>query len=284
MNDLFDRYISLYAIKFSNTTLNSDIATYNKHFRHRLGTKDLRDINFTHFQEYVNELISKDYSIKTIKNILTRLNVIFNFALKLEVVSKNPIKFVELPKFDNRVYFCYPLDTQVSIIKAIKQDSSPYADIFFFLLHGRRKSEVLNMRFNQVDFSSKIYTIPFRINKAKRNQSYALSDELYARLLKRYDKIDDINSYIFINPRTNNKYICIKRAWHRFLKANNLPIIRLHDIRHLVASYCINHLGFSIEQVSFMLGHTNINTTQRYITTDISTNRIGVELLLNSVD
>ena len=41
--------------------------------------------------------------------------------------------------------------------------------------------------------------------------------------------------------------------------------MRIHDIRHLVASYSINYLGLSIEEVSYTLGHTSIEITQRYV-------------------
>ncbi len=115
---------------------------------------------------------------------------------------------------------------------------------------------------------------------------YKMSEDLYNRLYKRYidaKKNNRLDSYVFINPNTNNKYQDLRRSWKTLLKSNNLPKIRLHDIRHLVASYSINYLKLPIEQVSFTLGHTNITTTQRYITNKIEKSSETIENLINSV-
>lgn len=283
LNELFNEYVRLYGLKLSSSTLKSDILTYNKHLKNSLGKKPISELNFTHLQEFANSLIDKDYSIKTIKNILTRLSVVFNLALKLDLINKNPVRFVELPRFDSKKYFFYSLKTQQDFIRALSTDNSRYSDLFLFLLHARRKSEILNLKFKDIDFTNKIYTIPYKINKAKLNMSYPMSDELFSRILKRYELSKNLDDYIFKNPKTNNRLICIKRAWKSFIKRHNLPYIRLHDIRHLVASYAINHLNISIEQVSFMLGHTNTSTTKRYVTHSIEVCKDNINKMIFSV-
>lgn len=284
LNELFNEYVRLYGLKLSPSTLKSDILTYNKHIKNSIGKNLINEIKFIHIQELVNVLISKDYLIKTIKNILTRLSVVFNFAIKLDIINKNPVRFVELPRYDNKRNFFYSLKTQQDFIKALSQDKSKYSDLFLFLLHARRKSEILNLKFKDIDFTNKIYTIPYKINKAKLNMSYPMSDELFNRILKRFElSSSNLNDYVFKNEKTNNRLVCIKRAWKSFIKRHNLPYIRLHDIRHLVASYSINYLNISIEQVSFMLGHTNISTTKRYVTHNIDICKVNIEKMIDSV-
>ena len=194
----------------------------------------------------------------------------------MELIDKNPCELVELPKFDNKRYFDYSVNLQKRFIKAIVTNQGYNADIFFFLLHGRRKNEVLSLKWQDINLKTKTYEIPALINKAKRNMIYSMSDDLYVRLYKRYIKAknnNDLNNYIFINPNTNTKFKDLRKSWNSLLKRNNLPKIRLHDIRHLVATYSINYLNLPVEQVSFTLGHTNITTTQRYITTDIKNSK-----------
>lgn len=286
LNNLFNDYIAFYELTLSKTTLRSDIATYNKHIKDNLGLRDVKDITFIDIQKFCNELIKQNYKIKTVKNILLKLRVIFKLALKLEIINKNPCDFVELPKFDNKQYFDYSIVTQKRFIKAILNNKEHSADIFFFLLHGRRKSEVLELKFSDINFKTRTYTIPFKINKAKRNMTYKMSDELYERLYKRYieaKKAKRLNDYVFINPKTNTKFVDLRRSWKSLLIRNNLPIIRLHDIRHLIGTYSINYLKLPIEQVSFTLGHTNIITTQKYITNNIKKSQETIENLLNSI-
>lgn len=144
------------------------------------------------------------------------------------------------------------------------------------------------MKWSDINFKNKTYSIPFQINKAKRTMIYLMSDGLYHRLYKRYVSLVksgsySLDNYVFVNPATNNKYVDLRKSWHRLLKTNNLPKLRLHDIRHLIATYSINHLGSSVELVSYCLGHTNIATTQRYITKDMKMSLGVIENMLKSV-
>ncbi|MSN95994.1 tyrosine-type recombinase/integrase [Campylobacter sp. FMV-PI01] len=286
LNQVFNNYLEFYELLLRPSTLRSDKATYNKHFKNDLGLKEVKNIKFLEIQKFCNNLIKQGYKIKTVKNILAKLRVIFKFSIKMDLISKNPCDLVELPRFDNKIYFDYPISIQKEIIKAILENRGYNADIYFFLLHGRRKSEVLNLKWSDVNLKTKTYKIPFQINKAKRDMIYTMSDELYQRLFKRYiqaKRDNQLNNYIFINPNTNTKFIDLRRSWKSLLKKNNLPKIRLHDIRHLVATYSINYLNLPVEQVSFMLGHTNITTTQRYITNDIKKSKDTIETMIKSV-
>jgi len=286
LNELFKNYLEYYELILSPSTLRSDISTYQKHFKDDLGLKSVNDINFLDIQRFCNELIKRDYKIKTVKNILAKLKVIFKLALKLEIINKNPCDFIELPKFDNKRYFDYSVAIQKKFIKAISENKEPSADIFFFLLHGRRKNEVLSLKFSDINFKTRTYTIPFKINKAKRDMVYKMSDDLYNRLYRRYieaKKRNKLNGYVFVNPMTNDKYQDLRKSWNSLLKRNNLPRIRLHDIRHLIGTYSINYLKIPIEQVSFTLGHTNIITTQKYITANVRKSKETIENLLKSI-
>lgn len=75
-----------------------------------------------------------------------------------------------------------------------------------------------------------------------------------------------LDDYVFTNPHTKTHYKDLRKAFLKILKNNNLEHIRIHDLRHLIASFSINYLNADINLVSNMLGYTNITTTTRYIT------------------
>ena len=56
LNELFDNYISYYELILSPSTLRSDIATYNKHFKNSLGLRDIAEINFIDIQKFCNDI------------------------------------------------------------------------------------------------------------------------------------------------------------------------------------------------------------------------------------
>ena len=286
INELFKNYLDFYELSLSSSTIRNDISLYNKHFKDGLGLMCVEKINFIDVQKFCNSMIKQGYKIKTIKNIVAKLRVILKLAIKLEIIVKNPCDFIELPKFDNKRYFDHSVKIQQAFIKAITENKAPSADIFFFLLHGRRKNEVLSLKFSDINFKTRTYVIPCKINKAKRDMTYSMSDELYNRLFKIYvcaRQEKRLNGYVFVNPQTGEKYQDLRKSWNSLLKRNNLPKIRLHDIRHLIGTYSINYLKIPVEQVSFTLGHTNITTTQKYITANVKKSKETIENLLHSV-
>ncbi len=269
LDDVFNQYIELTSVLHSSQTILTNKGYYKKHLKNTLGFKKIDEINFLDIQLVINSLLNQGYKPKTCKNILSILKVVFKFAKKLKYVKDNPCDDVELPKFDNTRYFDFPLDIQKAFIKAILENETPITnDIFLFLLHGRRKNEVLSLTWDMVDLEQKIYQIPAKINKAKRNMTYEMTDILHVRLQKLYllrcieQNKKFPTGYVFINPLTNDRFKDIRKSWKRLLKDNDLPYIRLHDIRHLLGTFSINFLGLPIEHVSYMLGHSDITITQ----------------------
>ena len=89
--------------------------------------------------------------------------------------------------------------------------------------------------------------------------------------------------HVFLNPRTGFRFTDIRKAWHRLLDRNELPHIRLHDIRHLVGTYLVNELNTPIEHVSHLLGHSSIQVTQRYVNPKPSNAKNAMNALFKSV-
>jgi site-specific recombinase XerD len=55
----------------------------------------------------------------------------------------------------------------------------------------------------------------------------------------------------------------IRRFWLRVQKEAGIEDARIHDLRHTFASLLVNG-GASLEMIGKLLGHTQMQTTQRY--------------------
>jgi len=291
LNNLSIQYFKSVEVLHSERTFKTNVGYYNKHIKDTLGLKNLKKIKYLEVQYWVNSLIEKDLKTKTVKNILTVLKNHFRLAKKLGLIKQNPTLDIELPRFDNTRYFNFSLEIQKDFIRSIIENDEPvYSDILFFLLHGRRRNEVLSLTWDMVDFEQKLYYIPAKINKVKKNMQYMMTDQLYNRLYAVYLKecvnqgVKYPTGYVFTNPQTNTRYKCLRGAWSRLLKKNDLPYIRLHDIRHLLGTYSINFLSLPIEHVSYALGHTNIEITQKYITIKPEISKEVIRKVFESVE
>ena len=68
-----------------------------------------------------------------------------------------------------------------------------------------------------------------------------------------------------------------RKMWNRYLDAHpDLPRVTLENMRHSFATACL-HAGMNVEDLSRMLGHSDINTTfRRYVKPDLKNMREGL--------
>lgn len=268
LNALFIEYFDLYGSSLAPHTYISDLSIYKKHIRGGIGRMYLKDIDFITLQRFATSLIASGYSPKTTRNIISKISVVLKLGRRMGFIIDNPCDLVEIPRIDNKIYFDCDKKLQIRIINAIINNKEKHADFFFFLLHGRRKGEALKLRWCDINFYTNTYTIIAEHNKVRRNMTYSLTPQLKERFENRLKNVRSYkkNDYVFLNPITNKPYTDLRRAWNKLLVDNKLPRMRLHDIRHLIGTYSINVLKLPIESVAATLGHTNTQTTKRYIT------------------
>ena len=97
---------------------------------------------------------------------------------------------LELPEFDNKVECTLSLEDTKRIIKAMREYSrlpiegeavyqySEIRNIFAFLLTGRRISEVLGLRYSDINFETNVFKIPSSRSKGKKDLVYNLDSYL----------------------------------------------------------------------------------------------------------
>lgn len=98
-----------------------------------------------------------------------------------------------------------------------------------------------------------------------------MTDSIYTRLTA-HKGLQDERKAIMGNYHIYSDYVCtwangevitpnyLTRTFHSVISKSNLPKIRLHDLRHSVASNLIAN-GMSIVDVQEWLGHANASTT-----------------------
>ena len=128
----------------------------------------------------------------------------------------------------------------------------------FLLLTGARKTEALTARWIDIDFERRFWRIPFTKNGKVRH--VPLSDACI-HLLKSVPRLRSF--YVFENRRTNKPFRSIYFSWNTARNRAGMPELRIHDLRHSFASFLVN-AGCSLYEVQKILGHSQINVTQRY--------------------
>lgn len=177
----------------------------------------------------------------------------------------------------------YDADTVARLLEASRGDVLE-AVIFLTATYGFRRSEVLGLEWSAIDFIKNTISV-FKTavittngtlyqertkNKTSR-RVLPMSPEIREYLLKLYNHQQQMKE-LFGNTYIANDLICkrdngdpikpdfVSRHFVEILKANNLPQIRFHDLRHSAATILIN-MGYTMKEVSEWLGHSDISTT-----------------------
>ncbi|MEE4236884.1 MAG: site-specific integrase, partial [Anderseniella sp.] len=73
----------------------------------------------------------------------------------------------------------------------------------------------------------------------------------------------------------------IRRFWIRIQKEAKIEDVRIHDLRHTFASLLVSG-GASLEMIGKLLGHSQMQTTQRYAHLMDSPLRAGVDAVASA--
>lgn len=135
-------------------------------------------------------------------------------------------------------------------------DPVAVAAIRFLMLTGMREQEALSLRWDAVNFTRGEVTL----DDTKTGKSVR---PLGAPALALLDTLPRTGAYVFPGAVPEAPRREIKRVWYAVREAAKLDGLRLHDLRHTVASFAASS-GSSMPMVAALLGHKTLKSTQRY--------------------
>jgi integrase len=221
----------------------------------------------------------------------------FNIAIRWKWLEDNPASGVRRNPEEKR--HRYLSKTEIaSLARALNQHSEPMSAnaIKLLMLTGARRSEVLGATWDMFDLENGIWTKPSAHTKQRRMHRVPLSGpalhllcEMKDHALRKAEE-DGIPLNPFVFPGADGRPLTdIKRTWASVCRKAGLaiqvekkgrdgktvkgkdgqslltwqPNVRIHDLRHSFASILVS-AGASLPLIGQMLGHTQVQTTQRY--------------------
>lgn len=98
--DVFNEWFINHSKTIKTSTKKSIGSKFNKHILPRFGQLKIKDITKTYCQKMINEIAE---SIKSVKDIKIQANQVFKYALKMDIIQKNPLEHVSIPRQQNEL-------------------------------------------------------------------------------------------------------------------------------------------------------------------------------------
>jgi len=137
---------------------------------------------------------------------------------------------------------------------------NPYAisALRLLMLTGCRKTEVLSLRWEWVDFDRAMLRLP----DSKTGAKIVHLGKPALELLQGMSRVEG-NPHVFPSTRSDGHLVGLHRIWDRIRRRAGLEGVRIHDLRHSFASVAVSG-GDSLFLVGKVLGHAKARSTERY--------------------
>ena len=254
-----------------------------KHLIPDLGKVTLTQLKPEHLQKHYAAKLNDGLSSRTVRYHHALIHVALQTAVKWGLVSRNVADAVDPPRIRRNEMQTWDQDDVNRFLEGVK-DSPYYALFYTALFTGMRRSELLALRWQDVDCiycqiyvnrslhqlknGSFIFTQP---KSAKSSRTIALTPSTILMLREYQEKQkleremlgtsladgDLVFSNVEGKPLRPNT---VTRAWTTLAARCGLKVIRLHDARHTHASLMLKQ-GIHPKVVQERLGHSSIQMT-----------------------
>jgi integrase len=192
------------------------------------------------------------------------LRKMFNLAIEWGWREDNPAngfyRRVESPR--ERFLTKGEIDRLAAVLDA-DPDQRAAGIIRICMLTGARVGEVRQARFEQFNLELGIWSKPAATTKQRKVHRVPISEDVAAIVRQRNLLVPKGNPWLFPGDVPGQPVKEIRRFWLRVQKEAGIEDARIHDLRHTFASLLVNG-GASLEMIGKLLGHTQMQTTQRY--------------------
>jgi integrase len=219
-----------------------------------LGNIPISDLTVSKLQDYFNYRTSV-VSAYAVKRDIANFGSAFKWAIAQCYIAKSPIPKIKKPKLPEKqpLYFSHKEFNKF----LLSIDNQDFKDLVILAVNtGLRQMELLTLTKEQIDLKRGILKLDNRthVTKSKKIRVVPLNERA-KEILKRRIGLEPIF------PFTQHQTTKLVRKYRAI--ANIRVELTFHSLRHTFASWLVQK-GVPILNVSKLLGHSDIKTTQIY--------------------
>jgi integrase len=256
------------------------LARIDHHIVPLLGRKRLGDVRIPDVEQFAKDVeagkTAKDEKVGPRKRIIVRggegaarkalrdLSAMFSFAMRYELIDKNPVDNAAVRKTDNQNERFLTLEEVRKLGKAFDQleadgaNAKAIAIARLWALTGCRRNEIAGLTWDEVDLDRGFLML--RSTKTGRSvRPLGMAAVELFREIKKQEGSD------FVFPATTGEshFQGTKRIWAKVKKLAALPDVTPHTLRHTMGSTSTS-AGQALALTGAILGHKNPRSTAIY--------------------
>ncbi len=232
-------------------------------------------------------------------NLYKVINVMFNQAIRWEIMDKNPNLKANKPKREHKEKNFYDINQVKKLLDVLDNESVKYKTLILLALDsGARRSELCALRWSDINMDTQMMSITKSLKvvegiidekttKTESSKREIMLSESTIKQLEEYREWQ--NAYKLVNKKRwkgtddriftaiDGSYMFPGTCDHilrKIVKKYNLDPICFHELRHTCASLLINS-GIDPKTVSKRLGHADTSITMEIYTHSFEASKIA---------
>lgn len=237
------------------TSINSLTAVFGKNYLFELGPFMI--------EKYKAQRLQDGVQPASINREIACFRHMYNKAVEWGYGKMNPVNGVKMlkePPGRIRYLETAEIDRLLKAVDCLKRGCGQYLRpiVVLAINTGLRKSEILRLKWKNVDFKER----KIIITRSKNNEIRAvpINDTLFKEL-KRISRHPE-SDYVFCD-KNDVPYGNIRKSFDGALKLAKIGDFHFHDLRHTFASHLVMK-GSDLRTVQQLMGHKDIKMTMRY--------------------
>jgi len=279
--DFAEIYIRNYAI-VKKRSWRSDQKYLNAQLIPFFGARELSEITSLHVNQFIAKRKSDNVKNSTINRELTVLKKMLSLAIEWNFeIENNPVKkgnYFSEEEFKRDRVLSYEEE------KRLFQAAAPHLRpiLTCALSTGMRYSEILGLKWDNVDLEKRQILIKAESSKSGRSRVIPLN----VTLLRELAKLRKINSgkskfvFLYKDPKTKElrPVKTVRRAFVMACRRARIKNLTFHTLRHSVGSRLIDK-GADPVSIKNLLGHASLKTTEIYLHSSMRQMKDAIALL-----
>jgi len=291
LSDYLSEWLELHRANVSILTYQGYYEMVHSRMMPYFGSQGLcvKDVTGDEINEFYLSLRKEGLTGATAQRHHSLLHLAFRSAVKRRIIPTNPCDQADRPKANQYIGSYYNADELKTLIEALDDDPMRIP-VILTAYYGLRRSEVLGLKWDAIDYKDKKIYIRHKIIEVKTpngkvlegmdvmktKSSYrtlplipyiegvlkaetARQEEMRKIMRGSYNKA--YSEYVCVDAMGNLlKPQYITEHFKVILKQNGMRPIRFHDLRHSCASLMLAN-GVPMKMIQDWLGHSDMGTT-----------------------
>ncbi len=251
----------------------TDLEQFFAYLEQKFQIIDIKDIDSKIIRTWIITLVEEGLSARSINRKISSLKSFFKYHNRIKTITHNPTKQITSPKIAKRLpEFVAQEDMEHLFNEDLFANTyEGWRDrviIELFYSTGMRLSELINLKFQDIDFYEKSIKVLGKRNKERIIPLGNIAIEALQKYLLFFEsKFGESKKYfhIFVTSKANKiypkaVYIIVRKYLDMVTTIDKRSP---HVIRHTFATHLLNN-GADINAIKEILGHSSLAATQVY--------------------